>query len=162
MIRFPLKKTSPLSGVTNPPITRSVVVFPQPEGPSKVTNSPSCMLKLRSLSTTSPSNDTAMFCKEIIDCFSISASPLRLISCDTLLLAIHASPAHPVPLPSAKDVLQSARMLRAALDCGNESAPSWNFYDRCKRNDKNIVDKPANVKFNFHFSVKFCKKTDFS
>ena len=41
MIFLPLKKTSPVSGVINPPIMRRVVVLPQPEGPSSVTNSPS-------------------------------------------------------------------------------------------------------------------------
>src|SRR6266704_3332502 len=36
----PRKVISPLVGCSNPPISRSSVVFPHPEGPSSVTNSP--------------------------------------------------------------------------------------------------------------------------
>ena len=35
-MRFPSSITSPEVGVRNPPMIRSVVVFPQPEGPSRL------------------------------------------------------------------------------------------------------------------------------
>ncbi len=38
----------PLLGVMNPAIIRSVVVLPQPDGPSSDTNSPSCNVRLTS------------------------------------------------------------------------------------------------------------------
>ena len=38
---FPRTLTVPLTGLINPVIVRSVVVFPHPEGPRKVKNSPS-------------------------------------------------------------------------------------------------------------------------
>ena len=40
-MRLPLIQISPSVGATNPPIRFSVVVFPQPEGPSRQKNSPS-------------------------------------------------------------------------------------------------------------------------
>ena len=51
---FPAKSTSPSSGVSKPAMMRSVVVFPQPDGPSRVTKSPSVMDRssdLRSVSS---------------------------------------------------------------------------------------------------------------
>src|SRR5699024_8555313 len=39
-ISSPLIEISPLSGCSNPPIIRSVVVLPDPDGPSSVTNAP--------------------------------------------------------------------------------------------------------------------------
>ena len=36
---LPSKITCPASGVSKPPMMRSIVVFPQPDGPSSVTNS---------------------------------------------------------------------------------------------------------------------------
>ena len=44
----PSKRTLPLSGFSKPPMMRSVVVFPQPEGPSSVTKLFSCMSRDRS------------------------------------------------------------------------------------------------------------------
>ena len=40
MIELPFRRMSPSVGLSKPAIIRSVVVFPQPEGPRKVTNSP--------------------------------------------------------------------------------------------------------------------------
>lgn len=60
-----------------PPIVRSTVVFPHPEGPSSVTNSPSRMSRLKLLSTYSPSNETAMSLREIMVFSNSDASPLR-------------------------------------------------------------------------------------
>jgi len=48
-------KTRPASGRSKPATIRSVVVFPQPEGPSSVRNSPGCTARLMSLTAyTSP------------------------------------------------------------------------------------------------------------
>src|SRR5262245_59711788 len=38
---LPLSRTSPAVGVSRPPTIRMTVVLPQPEGPTKTTNSPS-------------------------------------------------------------------------------------------------------------------------
>src|SRR4051812_22951507 len=40
VIGSPSTRTSPLVGLTSPAMQRSSVVFPQPEGPSRATNSP--------------------------------------------------------------------------------------------------------------------------
>jgi hypothetical protein len=42
----PLSVISPPFGVSRPAIMRSVVVLPQPDGPSRVKNSPGATLKL--------------------------------------------------------------------------------------------------------------------
>lgn len=57
MISFPSKITRPSSGMINPPIIRSVVVFPHPDGPSKVTNSFLPISMLRSSRIFFPSKD---------------------------------------------------------------------------------------------------------
>ena len=49
--------TSPSSGVSNPAMIRRVVVFPQPEGPSRVTNSFLWMSRSIDLRTFSPPKD---------------------------------------------------------------------------------------------------------
>ena len=91
---FPLKKTSPASGVINPAMVRRAVVLPQPEGPSRVTNSPSRMSRSKPLSTCSPSKETAMSFREMMVFSKVDASPLRrrgnapkLVAC--LLLFTH-------------------------------------------------------------------------
>ncbi len=43
---MPLSKISPFSGSSNPAAKRSVVVLPQPDGPSKVKISPGIIEKL--------------------------------------------------------------------------------------------------------------------
>jgi len=51
----PASSTCPSSGCSKPAITRKVVVFPEPDGPSIVKNSPSAMSRSsRSIATTSP------------------------------------------------------------------------------------------------------------
>ena len=40
LMRWPLMRISPALGLSSPAIMRSVVVLPQPEGPSSVTNAP--------------------------------------------------------------------------------------------------------------------------
>lgn len=72
--------TSPLSGERNPAIIRSVVVLPQPEGPSKVTNSPSCISRLTSFSIGWSSKLIEMFLRSIITAlFSNYAAPFQPI-----------------------------------------------------------------------------------
>ena len=46
---FPSKRMLPSVGVSNPAIIRKVVVFPQPDGPNRVTNSPGFIVRLKSL-----------------------------------------------------------------------------------------------------------------
>ena len=60
VISCPSKITLPLSGVVKPPRMRSVVVLPQPEGPSRVTKEFSGTVRFKSSSTISPSKDFEM------------------------------------------------------------------------------------------------------
>ena len=60
----PSKMICPEVGISKPAIIRSVVVFPQPEGPSKVTNSPRLMFRLAFL--------TASFAPYVFVTFLIS------------------------------------------------------------------------------------------
>ena len=73
---FELNRTWPESGSTKPAMTLRVVVLPQPEAPSRVTNSPSRMERFSRSSTRSPSNSTTMSCNSMIFCCCIFASPL--------------------------------------------------------------------------------------
>jgi len=57
----------PASGVWNPAIDISVVVFPQPDGPSSVTNSLSLTVKLTSSRTRTGPNDLARCSTRISD-----------------------------------------------------------------------------------------------
>src|SRR5260370_8034428 len=57
----------PASGVWNPAIDISVVVFPQPDGPSSVTNSLSLTVKLTSSRTRLDPNDLARCSTRISD-----------------------------------------------------------------------------------------------
>ena len=49
---FPSNKIFPLVGVSKPPISLKVVVFPQPDGPKRVKNSLSLIYKFISSRTT--------------------------------------------------------------------------------------------------------------
>ena len=51
----PSKKICPLVGVSKPAIILKVVVLPQPEGPSKVTNSPFLITRLAFFTASFPS-----------------------------------------------------------------------------------------------------------
>ena len=51
----PATRTVPEVMSSRPAIMRSAVVFPQPEGPTKTTNSPSAMSRSRSLTAFVPS-----------------------------------------------------------------------------------------------------------
>src|SRR4051794_27125496 len=49
--RRPRIRTSPVLGVSSPPTMRMTVVLPQPEGPTKTTNSPAAMSRVRGSTT---------------------------------------------------------------------------------------------------------------
>ena len=49
---FPAMRTTPADGATNPPMMFSVVVLPQPDGPSRQKNSPSRMSRSRGCNAT--------------------------------------------------------------------------------------------------------------
>src|SRR5215475_5983475 len=66
-IRLPRRKISPVSGVSRPAMSRSVVLFPLPEGPSKTRLSPSAIEKLTSSRTCSEPNHL-LNPRTIIDC----------------------------------------------------------------------------------------------
>ena len=65
-MRLPSSMTSPDVGVRNPPMIRSVVVLPQPDGPSSVTNSLSLISRSMFFRIFSPSNSTTMLRRLII------------------------------------------------------------------------------------------------
>ena len=73
-MRLPSKNTSPLVGSRKPAIMRRVVVFPQPEGPRKVTNSLSFMSRLMFLRIRSPSSNSTMISFKLT-MFSIFPDP---------------------------------------------------------------------------------------
>ena len=74
---FPSKITLPLSGVSNPPIILSVVVFPQPLGPRSVRNLFSFMNKFISSSITLSPYDFVIPTKSI-NFFAIYFSPVLI------------------------------------------------------------------------------------
>ena len=74
-----LKNISPLSGVIKPPIILRVVVFPHPDGPKNVTNSPDFIFKFKSFKIVSPSKETFMFLRETTKFSSIYSSPFRTL-----------------------------------------------------------------------------------
>ena len=53
----PIDADFAMIGLSNPAIRRSVVVLPQPDGPTKTTNSPSSMVQLRSFTATTVPKD---------------------------------------------------------------------------------------------------------
>src|SRR4051812_20656131 len=53
----PSMRISPAVGSSKPAIMRSVVVLPQPEGPTNTTNSPSSIVKLRFFTASTAPND---------------------------------------------------------------------------------------------------------
>ena len=59
---LPSSRMSPDVGISKPAIIRSVVVFPQPEGPRKVTNSPRFTSRLKSSTALNPSSNILQMC----------------------------------------------------------------------------------------------------
>ena len=55
---FPLRSISPEVGRSKPAIIRRVVVFPHPEGPKKVTNSPRLTSRVKSETALKPYAET--------------------------------------------------------------------------------------------------------
>ncbi len=77
----PSKITCPLSGVSNPPRMRRVVVLPHPLGPNRVKNSFSRIERFRSFKTICPSKDLLIFFKSIKILFMTKLLP---VSCERL------------------------------------------------------------------------------
>src|SRR5499426_1135165 len=71
-MRLPRRNISPLSGVSKPAISRSVVLLPLPEGPSRTRLSPSPMEKLTSSRTCSEPNHL-LKPRTITDCRALSS-----------------------------------------------------------------------------------------
>ena len=61
---FPFRRISPEVGSSKPAIMRRVVVFPHPEGPRNVTNSPRRTSRLKSSTAVNPSLN------DLVTCFS--------------------------------------------------------------------------------------------
>ena len=62
MISLPFRRICPSVGRSKPAIIRRVVVFPQPEGPRKVTNSPFLTSRLKSETARKPSSNFLVRC----------------------------------------------------------------------------------------------------
>src|SRR5437763_168550 len=73
----PPRKICPRVGSSRPAIMRSVVVLPQPEGPSRQKNSPSFTVKVESFTATKSANDLCRFSTRISAIASSSARELR-------------------------------------------------------------------------------------
>src|SRR5215216_3770868 len=61
----PSMRISPAVGSSKPAIIRRVVVFPQPEGPTSTTNSPSSIARLMLLTAATEPNVLRRFCSSI-------------------------------------------------------------------------------------------------
>ena len=72
VISSPFNRISPLVGISKPAIMRSVVVFPQPDGPKKVTNSPLPTSRLKSSTAAKPSSYRFPKCLSSIIFFDFS------------------------------------------------------------------------------------------
>src|ERR671932_790407 len=72
----PPSRTRPSSGCSNPAITRSVVVLPEPDGPSSVKNSPSpTASETPSTATTSPYDFRTSSTLTLAKCFLQDVEP---------------------------------------------------------------------------------------
>src|SRR5688572_4336558 len=72
-MRLPATKTSPAVACSRPATMRSVVVFPQPDGPSRQTVSPAATVRSTSRTAASAPNSLVMPFSSIVD---IPPSPL--------------------------------------------------------------------------------------
>src|SRR5580693_7046885 len=61
----PASRMRPEDGSSSPAIMRSVVVLPQPDGPSRQKNSPSSTMKVESCTATKPPKDLCRFSTRI-------------------------------------------------------------------------------------------------
>src|SRR6266436_10263777 len=70
--------SSPSVMSSRPAIMFSVVDFPQPDGPTRMTNSPSVISRLKSLTASDPSGKRLVMCSIVISATCLSLTPLAL------------------------------------------------------------------------------------
>src|SRR6516164_8158586 len=63
---------------SRPAIMLSVVDFPQPDGPTRMTNSPSAMSRLKSSTASDPSGKRLVMCSSTMGATCLSLTPLAL------------------------------------------------------------------------------------
>ena len=73
-MRFPPTITSPAVVCSSPAIIRKVVVFPQPDGPSRQTTSPAATDKSTSFTAVKAPNILVIFLSSIVDTGSVITS----------------------------------------------------------------------------------------
>src|SRR5262245_19343170 len=93
---LPLRRTSPVVGVSRPPTIRMTVVLPQPEGPTKTTNSPS-PIERSSGSITSTSRP--------FSCSKILVSARNSMKSARSVMAASAQIAEPAAMQRADDLV---------------------------------------------------------
>src|ERR1700729_2630414 len=74
----PPMRSSPEEMSSRPAIMFSVVDLPQPDGPTRMTNSPSAILRLKSLTASDPSGKRLVMCSSTISATCLSLTPLAL------------------------------------------------------------------------------------
>src|SRR5580700_4235254 len=75
---WPPMSSSPEVMSSRPAIMFSVVDFPQPDGPTRMTNSPSAISRLKSLTASDPSGNRLVMCSSTIGATCLSLTPLAL------------------------------------------------------------------------------------
>src|SRR5713226_248806 len=75
---WPPMRSSPEVMSSRPAIMLSVVDLPQPDGPTRITNSPSAMSRLKSLTAREPSGKRLVTCSRIISATGFSLPGLAL------------------------------------------------------------------------------------
>src|SRR5690349_1704570 len=75
---WPPIRSSPELMSSKPAIMFSVVDFPQPDGPTRMTNSPSAIFRLKSLTASDPSGKRLVMCSSTISATCLSLTPLAL------------------------------------------------------------------------------------
>src|ERR1700748_2083365 len=75
---WPPIRSSPEEMSSRPAIMFSVVDFPQPDGPTRMTNSPSAISRLKSLTASDPSGKRLVMCSSTISAMCLSLTPLAL------------------------------------------------------------------------------------
>src|SRR6201989_1193923 len=74
----PPMRASPEVMSSRPAIMFSVVDLPQPDGPTRMTNSPSAISRLKSLTASDPSGKRLVMCSSTISAMCLSLTPLAL------------------------------------------------------------------------------------
>src|ERR1700739_4521007 len=75
--RSPMR-SSPEVMSSRPACMLSVVDFPKPDGPTRMTNSPSAISRLKSLTASDPSGKRLVMCSSTISATCLSLTPLAL------------------------------------------------------------------------------------